>query len=664
MSEQIINQFNLTGETNIINLNNIPNCLNGTFGTMVINTNTNYSTMGLVNKINNIKPILGNVTLSTSDIPEGTNFYFSDFKINNNSEVKKGVIAFEYGNHATAGYFKIGNGILTTSDISEGTNFYYTDSKVNNNLNVIKGVIAFEYGNHATAGYIKTNSIENLIFNNVNSSTLAFFDNTKKLISITGEKLGSYIQTLSLKDTISDSDTFLLNDSGTNFESKRTSFLQLKTYMGVADATNITKGVSKLYSNVGSNTDGSMTQASISTLLLSDFINIIQTNHITLPDFTNQEKITTGFSRTWKITGNNIHNITLPSNWKNIRPDYIAVNNKTNYIFAQAIDGNVLYSVYLDTLPNSGDSVSPNILSISTDYSGYKIIIICDELIMGTGIFSVNGNNTIISQTISGNIITITLANQILYGSVDNTLSYVEGITDKNNNPLLSFTNNIITNNTANNIKSLSGGILTSNINPSKFAFCSGAGGTDYPFSVSFWIKRTSNNINVNFGANLTFFKMNINSSDNKVSFYLVNGSIGLFKSISAPALNVWTHYCFTYSGNKSISGMNGYVNGAFISSSGVTFGGTYTGGVNTSTLTITGSPNAIHDELAIWSSELTASEVSQIYATGITSDARLLSFAPSKLKGYFKYDNDILDLSASPVTLSGTPIYSIEIPS
>lgn len=54
---------------------------------------------------------------------------------------------------------KTGVVLLTTTDIPGGTNEYYTDEKVSDNADVQKGVTANEWGNHATAGYAKDNEV-------------------------------------------------------------------------------------------------------------------------------------------------------------------------------------------------------------------------------------------------------------------------------------------------------------------------------------------------------------------------------------------------------------------------------------------------------------------------------------------------------------------------
>ena len=69
-----------------------------------------YTTASLVYTVNTIAPSLGNVTLTTDNIAQGTtNLYYSDSLVNANTNVQNGVTAFGWGNHATAGYIKNSN---------------------------------------------------------------------------------------------------------------------------------------------------------------------------------------------------------------------------------------------------------------------------------------------------------------------------------------------------------------------------------------------------------------------------------------------------------------------------------------------------------------------------------------------------------------------------
>ena len=54
---------------------------------------------------------------------------------------------------------KTGTVVLTTTDIAQGTNEYYTETKVNNNTEVQKGVTANNWGNHASAGYAQDSAV-------------------------------------------------------------------------------------------------------------------------------------------------------------------------------------------------------------------------------------------------------------------------------------------------------------------------------------------------------------------------------------------------------------------------------------------------------------------------------------------------------------------------
>lgn len=138
-------------------------------------TGNDYTTAGLVYKVNNINPINRNVTLTTSNINEGSNFYFTNTRVNTNVNVVKGLQGFLWGNHSTAGYVKKvnninpvgGNVTITTSNIAEGSNLYYTDARVNANNNVVKGVQGFLWGNHSTSGYVKKVNNINPVSGNV-----------------------------------------------------------------------------------------------------------------------------------------------------------------------------------------------------------------------------------------------------------------------------------------------------------------------------------------------------------------------------------------------------------------------------------------------------------------------------------------------------------------
>jgi hypothetical protein len=89
-----------------------------------------YTTASLVYSVNTITPSLGNVTLTTDNITQGsTNKYYSDSLVNLNANVINGVTAFGWGNHATAGYIKSGvyyNSTATLTLTSSGSSQSFT----------------------------------------------------------------------------------------------------------------------------------------------------------------------------------------------------------------------------------------------------------------------------------------------------------------------------------------------------------------------------------------------------------------------------------------------------------------------------------------------------------------------------------------------------------
>lgn len=69
-----------------------------------------YTTASLVYTVNTITPSLGNVTLTTDNVAQGsTNRYYADSLVDANSNVINAITAFGWGNHATAGYIKNSN---------------------------------------------------------------------------------------------------------------------------------------------------------------------------------------------------------------------------------------------------------------------------------------------------------------------------------------------------------------------------------------------------------------------------------------------------------------------------------------------------------------------------------------------------------------------------
>ncbi len=139
----------------------------------------NHNTSGYIKNVNGLTGTT--ITLTTSNITEGTNFYYLDSRARSSISATNplsynnstGVISIFQSTSTSGGYLtstdwntfnnKINtitingssgtNFTLTTSNINEGTNFYYTDVRVNANSNVINGATAYSWGNHSTAGY-------------------------------------------------------------------------------------------------------------------------------------------------------------------------------------------------------------------------------------------------------------------------------------------------------------------------------------------------------------------------------------------------------------------------------------------------------------------------------------------------------------------------------
>jgi hypothetical protein len=165
-----------------------------------------------------------------------------------------------------------------------------------------------------------------------------------------------------------------------------------------------------------------------------------------------------------------------------------------------------------------------------------------------------------------------------------------------------------------------------------------GNGATDSPFSISAWVKMdtVSNFIIASKDATSQreyAFRM---VSDTIRVFLLDNtngGYIGRRYNSSLSSLQgVWSHFCFTYNGNSASSGVKIYLNGSRIDDTDYQ-GGTYTSMINTSSNFNIGrqeitnfDSNGNIDELAIFNSELSSSDVTAIYNSGVPNDLSSLS--------------------------------------
>ena len=165
-----------------------------------------------------------------------------------------------------------------------------------------------------------------------------------------------------------------------------------------------------------------------------------------------------------------------------------------------------------------------------------------------------------------------------------------------------------------------------------------GNGVTDSPFSISAWVKMDIVNNFIIVSKDATSQReYNFRMVNDTIRVFLLDNSsggyIGRFYSSSLSSLQgVWSHFCFTYNGNSASNGVKIYLNATRVDDSNYE-GGTYTAMENTSSNCNTGrqeisnsDANGNIDEVAIFDVELSASDVTAIYGTGVPNDISSLS--------------------------------------
>ena len=171
---------------------------------------------------------------------------------------------------------------------------------------------------------------------------------------------------------------------------------------------------------------------------------------------------------------------------------------------------------------------------------------------------------------------------------------------------------------------------------PDNSAFSLGDGaGNDNAFSISSWFKADSIG---NFymatkdAANREWSFRTFLSQLHFFAFGTGGGYIGRKYATNLSA-GQWYHAVVTYDASKASSGIKLYLNGSRVDD-GDYAGGTYTAAVNTTTSIRVGSlehnntfADGKVDELAIFDSELSASDVTAIYNSGVPAD--LSSYSP-----------------------------------
>jgi len=168
--------------------------------------------------------------------------------------------------------------------------------------------------------------------------------------------------------------------------------------------------------------------------------------------------------------------------------------------------------------------------------------------------------------------------------------------------------------------------------------FSFGNGTTDSPFSISTWIKisqTTSQGIVTKYGSSNSTREYLFYTTTGKLRLLLLdanNGENNFTTGITNLAIDTWYHVACTYDGRGGINarlGITLYINGD--EETVTTSGGAYTAMSNTSQPVeigkhLTNELLGNIDEIAIFNSELSASDITNIYNLGVPTDLTSLS--------------------------------------
>jgi len=157
-----------------------------------------------------------------------------------------------------------------------------------------------------------------------------------------------------------------------------------------------------------------------------------------------------------------------------------------------------------------------------------------------------------------------------------------------------------------------------------------GDGSSDSPFSISAWIKPDVTarfRIIFKYGSTLKEYFMQVaGGSKLQVSFKdsINNASIGRNGFTSIPTAS-WSHVVMTYNGSGAATRIKVYLNGVLDNGS-TTGTGSYTAMSNTSEPLEIGRFSASYadghiDEVAVFNTELSASDITTIYNSGVPND-------------------------------------------
>ncbi len=163
-----------------------------------------------------------------------------------------------------------------------------------------------------------------------------------------------------------------------------------------------------------------------------------------------------------------------------------------------------------------------------------------------------------------------------------------------------------------------------------------GNGTTDSPFSISAWIKPTSTLFRIfsKYQAPNYEYQFDVGSSG-ELRFYIFDGSTYRARTTFGSVISTgqWSHVAVTYSGVGGTNAQNGiklYVNGVNIVGT-TPSSGSYTAMSSTSAQVYIGKiasnySNGNIDEVSVFNTELSASDVTSIYNGGVPNDISSLS--------------------------------------
>ena len=366
-------------------------------------------------------------------------------------------------------------------------------------------------------------------------------------------------------------------------------------------------------------------------------------------------------------------------------------NTKNNVIYYDFVNGKLKYNIILQNLP---DVIAPLLVSATVqNASPSNIVLTYSEPLTVSPLpafsdFVLNLSKTVTGILITGNVITLTVNTPYVNGNVP-TIGYTSGVNkikDLAGNIAINLVGQAVTNNInppAFNSKSISqttNNILTSVANPTGLSFSTGIGGTDSPFSISYWVYQTINGnsqiISLAHISTPNDYQYVVLHSASSIVLYLRSSPFELMGTYSTAGipLNVWTNVVITYSGNKLNNGIKIYKN-ASLQSVASDNNGVYTGGVAVSSdykLNIAGTSlnsasvynKGLLDEISVINKELTQTEVTELYNGGTPVNLLTSSFAIN-VKSYFRFEDNLNDSGTNGYNLSpaGTTVYSTNKP-